>query len=97
MGRPKKVESDVVPEVQTEQVSETKVDVAVETVSAEKEVVKFPEVPGLGVFQAVKVGSSYAVYNPDGARVSGLMSWDEAKDIVRQQNLAGHLKVKPAR
>lgn len=53
--------------------------------------VDFPQVRGTGKFQSVKVGDGYAVYNPDGVRVSGVMKMFEANDIVLRQNVAGHL------
>ncbi len=49
----------------------------------------FPEVAGTGKFQTVKVGDvGYAVYNPDGLRVSDVLPMDKAQDIARRQQLA---------
>jgi hypothetical protein len=63
-----------------------------ESVVEEPVKIVFPEVARNGKFQAVKVGTEYVVYNPDGARVSGTMSLREANDIVIAQNRAAHLK-----
>jgi hypothetical protein len=85
MGRPKKI-----VDAASENLSVPEADVTHEVVETK---VKYPEVARSGKFQMVKiVGDQYAIYNPDGARVSMLVSFQEASDIVRAQNLAGHLK-----
>lgn len=53
---------------------------------------EYPEVSRNGRFQSVQVGESFAVYNPDGCRVSGLLNATQANDIVRQQNQAAQIK-----
>lgn len=66
-----------------------------EVIPAEEKIAaksEFPEVAGIGRFQSVKVGEGYAVYNPSGQRVTGIISLDQAGDIVRKQNIAGHMK-----
>ena len=79
---PESIEPKVdVPEVVKPEVIEPKQPVEV----------KFPEGIRTGKYNAVKVGAEYAVYSPDGARVSGLLPLDKAKDIVREQNQAAHL------
>lgn len=84
MGRPKKANN-------VEVGIDTPAPVEPAVVPAEKPVVKFPQVARNGKYQAVKVGAEYVVYNPDGARVSGLLPLQEANDIVRDQNRAAHL------
>ena len=98
---PESIEPKVeVPEVVKPESIEPKVEVPEvvkpEPVPVKEPVgVKFPEGNKTGRYNVVKViGSEYSVYNPDGARVSGLMSLDEAKDIVRAQNQAAHIKIK---
>ena len=54
--------------------------------------VKFPQVSGNGKYQVVKIEGGYVVYNPIACRVSGILTLTTANDIVRQQNLAAHIK-----
>lgn len=76
-------------------VEEVKIETpAVEEVKVEetKKAVEFPQIAGNGKFQAVQVEAEFVVYNPNGQRASGLLTKQQADDIVRAQNLAAHLK-----
>ncbi len=85
------VETPVVetPVVETPVVETPVVETPVVESKAE---VSFPVVKGNGKFQAVVVGEQFAVYNPDGQRVTGLVSFSQASDVVRQQNQAASIK-----
>ncbi len=63
-----------------------------EVVVEEKAEQVFPQVSANKKFQYVEVSGQYVVYNPDGCRVSGLLTLTAAKDIVLRQNLAAHIK-----
>lgn len=54
--------------------------------------IEFPQVAGNGRFQAISLGAGYVVYNPAGQRVTEIVSFTQAGDIVRAQNQAAHLK-----
>ena len=54
--------------------------------------IEFPEGKKTGKFHSVTVKDGYVVYNPDGSRISGIITLIQANDIVRQQNQAAHIK-----
>lgn len=81
-----KTPAEATPQVEKKEKSEKKTETEI----------TFPEVAGNGKFQAVEVKngeeSGFAVYNPTGQRVSGLLGDAAAKDLVLRQNNAGHYK-----
>ena len=80
---------------ETKKVEEVKAEIPVVEVVEEKvskKEVEFPQIAGNGKFQAVQVEAEFVVYNPNGQRASGFLTKQQADDIVREQNLAAHLK-----
>jgi hypothetical protein len=63
-----------------------------ENIPQKEKEVKFPDVRGNGKFQSVKFENGYVIYNPNGQRVSEVISLDIANDIVNRQNSAGGYK-----
>ena len=53
---------------------------------------KYPEVASSGLFQVVPFKDGYLLYNPDGQRVSDILSKVKADDLAHANNLAAHLK-----
>ena len=62
----------------------------VEEVKAAKD--NFPKVDSKGRFVAIPFEGGFVIYNPAGQRVSGIMNKVQADDMVRNQNLAAHIK-----
>lgn len=52
----------------------------------------YPEGKGIKKFHAVPFKDGFVVYNPDGSRVSNILTALQANDIVREQNQAAHIK-----
>mgnify|MGYP001602141046 CR=1 FL=1 len=52
----------------------------------------WPEVGTTGRFNAVKFQHGYVVYNTVGQRATGVVTKDQAEDIVRAQNRAAQIK-----
>ncbi len=88
----KKVEEEVVAEAVAPEAEAPVAEPVVEEEVESKSKDKFPEVRGNGKFQSVKHGKGEVVYNPAGTRVTGVVSADEAKEIVLRQNSAGGFK-----
>jgi hypothetical protein len=63
-----------------------------EKVAAPANEIVYPTVGTNGRFAAVAFMDGYVVYNPNGQRVSGIMSKAAADDMVRNQNTAAHIK-----
>ena len=57
-----------------------------------EEPIKYPEVASSGLFQVVPFKDGYLLYNPDGQRVSDILSKVKADDLAHANNLAAHLK-----
>lgn len=69
------------------------VDAPVEETVAEKPTKsEWPKVDGNGRFQAVKFKDGWVVYNPRGQRATGVVSDDEARNLVLRSNEAASLK-----
>lgn len=80
-----KVEKNPVAEIETTPV---KVEESIDLAPVASE---WPEVTATGKFVAVPFKEGYVVYNPIAQRVTGVVSRDEASDIVRAQNRAAQL------
>lgn len=82
---------------QKNKIEEVAVNESSPVVQAEAPVVKsaveFPVGEAKGHFYSVAHGEGHVVFNPNGHRVTGIVSLTEASDIVRSQNQAAHIKV----
>lgn len=68
-------------------------DVPVETEQVNVPSAKsFPEGNTTGKFHSVPFNNGHVVYNPDGQRITGIVTKVEADDLVRQNNQAAHIK-----
>lgn len=78
----------------TEIVEEVKDESLVEAskVGKKEKVVSYPIVVGNGKFQIVSHAEGFLLYNPDGARVSGVETEARIKDLVNRMNTSAGLK-----